>query len=84
MIAFYLVILPATLIRMFVVAKKEGDHKTMNTLFKPLTNDYRPGCEWFEFVRLLFKFGFVLVRDTFRLSSHGKIAFLCLLFSLLI
>jgi hypothetical protein len=79
MIFFYLIALPLALVRMFSTSKK-GDSNVMNFILKTLTDGYKEGSEWFEFVRLLLKFGFVLVRDVFRFSSNGKIAFLSLLF----
>jgi hypothetical protein len=84
MLVVYLGVLPAVVIGMYRKAIKNGDLKLIQTLIKPLTPGFREGCEWFELVRFLFKLGFVLVRDVFRLSTKGKIAFLCLLLLMLV
>jgi hypothetical protein len=80
MLFFYIIVLPLVLIRMYIKAKKDNDEKVMLAIIRPLTSGCKQGAEWFELSRVFFKLCFVLVRDTFKLSSSGKISFLCLTF----
>eukprot|EP00475_Leptophrys_vorax_P024346 TRINITY_DN33608_c0_g1_i3.p1 TRINITY_DN33608_c0_g1~~TRINITY_DN33608_c0_g1_i3.p1 ORF type:complete len:377 (-),score=69.06 TRINITY_DN33608_c0_g1_i3:57-1187(-) len=78
MIVFYVLVIPSILIWMYVVARRQGNQKTLNLMVKNLLQGYCVGKEWFEVVRFLFKVGFVLIRDVLALSKNGKISFLCL------
>jgi hypothetical protein len=73
-IAFYVFIVPGFVIFLF----RSGKKKNID-LIKPLFQGYREGAEWFEFVRFLFRFGFVLIRDAFGFDSSSKVLFLAFL-----
>jgi hypothetical protein len=52
----------------------KGMHKS---LVEPLVRQYRKGAAWFEFVRLLLRLGFILLRDAVQMTSSGKIILWC-------
>eukprot|EP00475_Leptophrys_vorax_P024833 TRINITY_DN34449_c0_g1_i1.p1 TRINITY_DN34449_c0_g1~~TRINITY_DN34449_c0_g1_i1.p1 ORF type:complete len:334 (-),score=56.12 TRINITY_DN34449_c0_g1_i1:1270-2241(-) len=79
MMLFYLVYVPVWVGLRFVKATKLNDQLTLSVLIAPLCQSYRSGAEFFELYRLGFRFGFVLIKDTFPISTDSKILFLTFL-----
>jgi hypothetical protein len=79
MILLYLLLIPLWVAFKFKKAMHDKDKKTLSILIHPLTSFYRPGAEFFEICRLVFRILFVLVRDALPLSSVSKITFYMLL-----
>eukprot|EP00475_Leptophrys_vorax_P015670 TRINITY_DN21972_c0_g1_i1.p1 TRINITY_DN21972_c0_g1~~TRINITY_DN21972_c0_g1_i1.p1 ORF type:complete len:204 (-),score=33.88 TRINITY_DN21972_c0_g1_i1:72-683(-) len=79
MIFFYLFLVPGWVVRQFYYSKKTGKEQISSSLIAPMCQSYRSGCEYFELLRLCFRVGFVLIRDTFPLAASSKILFLTLL-----
>jgi hypothetical protein len=75
-LVFYLFCVPGLIYLLY--KKTTNDDRFQKVIIAPLTSFYRPGCEWFEAVRVLFRFCFILVRDVLGLSNSGKITFLSL------
>jgi hypothetical protein len=55
------------------------DEGLRKSLIEPLIKQYRKGAAWFEFVRLLLRLCFILLRDTIQMTSSGKIIFMVLM-----
>jgi hypothetical protein len=83
-IVLYIGICPFVLIWMFKKYQRTQDQQIYNELLKPLLQSNWPGAEWFELVRLMFRFSFVLVRDVLPVSSMFKVSFLGILLMILI
>jgi uncharacterized membrane protein len=74
-VSLYFVLTPAILICKF----RHDSGGQWHEVVRPLVQGYRPGAEWFEIVRFLFRVSFVLIRDTLNLSTEGKGIFLTLI-----
>jgi hypothetical protein len=83
-IAVYLFVCPGIVILMYRRFKKTTDRKIEFQFLKPLTQFIRPGAEWFEFVKLIFRLNFVFVRDVLPVSSMFKLSFLGILLMVMI
>eukprot|EP00475_Leptophrys_vorax_P035697 TRINITY_DN5910_c0_g2_i4.p1 TRINITY_DN5910_c0_g2~~TRINITY_DN5910_c0_g2_i4.p1 ORF type:complete len:738 (+),score=86.74 TRINITY_DN5910_c0_g2_i4:52-2265(+) len=79
MIFLYLVLTPVWIFRQFVKSKKTNDRELLKVLIEPMCQSCRSGAEFFEFYRLGFRLGFILIKDTLPLSTDSKIMFLTLL-----
>jgi hypothetical protein len=72
----YLLVFPTYGIIGYKLATKRMDEDTRVSLIGPLTHTYTEGSEWFEFVKIIFRFGFILARDGIQMSFESKITFL--------
>jgi hypothetical protein len=80
----YVFITPGFVIYKFKKANQADEKDTLNILIHPMTQSYRPGAEYFELLRFIFRVVFVLLRDVLPLSSEAKIVFLILMLVLFI
>jgi hypothetical protein len=55
LIAFYVVVLPILTFRIVKSAKSKNDTLVIDSLVRPLCQNYKPANEWFELVKLGFK-----------------------------
>jgi hypothetical protein len=63
---------------------KMRDMEEFDQLIHPLVRTYQKEKRWFELVRILLRFIFILIRDVFQFSNSGKVAFFGLVITLYI
>jgi hypothetical protein len=70
---FYIVLMPALVSKIAQSAKSKADSLTFETAIRPLCQNYKPGKEWFELIKLGFKLFLVIIKDLLPFSSALKI-----------
>jgi hypothetical protein len=77
----YFALIPAFLVKRYMECEGK-DYETFLLLINQICNSYRPECKLYEIFRLLFKFGFVIIRDVISTSRIIMSGFLVLLFAI--
>eukprot|EP00475_Leptophrys_vorax_P013385 TRINITY_DN19774_c0_g2_i1.p1 TRINITY_DN19774_c0_g2~~TRINITY_DN19774_c0_g2_i1.p1 ORF type:complete len:639 (+),score=117.60 TRINITY_DN19774_c0_g2_i1:130-1917(+) len=76
MILLYMGVLPMSFAFIAFKIKKSQGLAAFLGFVRPIVGKYRDGAEWFELVKLFFKFGIVVIRDALSISSGIKIPIL--------
>eukprot|EP00475_Leptophrys_vorax_P017852 TRINITY_DN24411_c0_g2_i1.p1 TRINITY_DN24411_c0_g2~~TRINITY_DN24411_c0_g2_i1.p1 ORF type:complete len:215 (+),score=49.69 TRINITY_DN24411_c0_g2_i1:27-647(+) len=68
----YVIFFPFVSFGFFVLHRKNLSEKNFSEIFGPLMTPYRPGFEFWEWIRLFYKFAIVFTRDVLFLDTNQR------------